>query len=228
MGNNKKLRTQNEGLIMKEDDDTEMQQRPSRHLPFLSSISRTRCSATEIRPGLWLGSGSDAEWLDKLKSKSISCILNVADDVPNFHEAEGIFEYCNLNVTDFGRDVGISRVFDVAFQFLNQAKDGGKSVLVHCAAGANRSATIVIAWLMISEHWTLAHAWAHVKGVRAGVCPQRDNVRELMAFERQLRPEGPGSFDTEHDFYTQTISTTVSGARDGPEEGEGVMAPHNS
>lgn len=117
--------------------------------------SRFQLWATDIlNEQIFLGSGSNAADLDQLRAHGIKRVLNVADDVPNFHEREE-FIYHRLNVVDFGQDEGISRVFPGAFEFLDTAFLQKEPVLVHCAAGANRSATIVLAWLMHSQQWTL-------------------------------------------------------------------------
>jgi hypothetical protein len=55
-------------------------------------------------------------------------ILNVADDVPNYHEKIGKFVYLQLHVQDMGYDKGISRVFDGAFEYVNR-----KFKLVDCS-----------------------------------------------------------------------------------------------
>ena len=98
-----------------------------------------------IENELYFGLGNDSASLSKLLENKVERIVNVADDVENFHEKEKHFQYLNSNVTDFGQDAGISRVFEEAFMFLQEGKDAHESILVHCAAGANRSATIVIA-----------------------------------------------------------------------------------
>ena len=60
--------------------------------------------ATQISKDIFLGSGRDAENLEKLRENKITHILNVADDVPNFYEriCPGEFVYHNLGVADFG------------------------------------------------------------------------------------------------------------------------------
>ena len=45
------------------------------------------------------------------------------------------------------------------------------SVLVHCAAGVSRSASIVIAYLMRIKGWTYAEAFSYVKSKRFVICP---------------------------------------------------------
>ena len=157
--------------------------------------------ANEIIPGkMWLGSGTHASNIEELRTRHITRILNVADDVENFHESEGIV-YENLNVTDFGQDKGIMRVFPQAFRFLQTASDENQPTLVHCAAGANRSATVVIAWLMYSQSLTLFDAWKFVKSIKKGVCPMNDNRRQLLMYERELY-HGVSSFVSDENFIT--------------------------
>ena len=72
---------------------------------------------------LYLGSGKDAMNLQKIRMHGVRYILNVADDIPNFHESNrqsGLI-YKNLQVGDFGSDIGISRVFDEAIAFVKDA-----------------------------------------------------------------------------------------------------------
>jgi hypothetical protein len=143
--------------------------------------------ASEIYNGfLWLGSGNDAENLEGLQECKITHVLNVADDVPNYFPEQ--FIYHNLQVADFGADQGITRVFESAFKFVEEVKahDGGR-VLVHCAAGINRSATLTIALVMHFEpELTLADAFKKVLEKR-GISPFKDNRKQLLQWEMQVR-----------------------------------------
>jgi len=109
------------------------------------------------------------------------------------------FTYLHLPVRDFGQDPGISRIFPKAFAALEEAEREGRPVLVHCAVGANRSATLVIAWLIKSRGWTLRESWEYVRKRKPGVCPMSDNRRELLRFEASLY--GKTSFG-EEEFLT--------------------------
>ena len=83
--------------------------------------------ATQISKDIFLGSGRDAENLEKLREHKITHILNVADDVPNFHEKihPREFIYHNLGVADFGQEVGgIAKHFSAAFAFVKTSQIG--------------------------------------------------------------------------------------------------------
>jgi protein-tyrosine phosphatase len=137
---------------------------------------------SKIRPWLFLGSIDDASNLEFLKSNGVTHILNVADDVKNFHPNE--FIYRNLNVKDFGDDLGISRVFPDAFDFTELVLQANGIMLVHCYAGINRSCTVATVILMKFEGFTLKKAFESVARIRPRVNPQEDNRQHLLQYEK--------------------------------------------
>ena len=59
-------------------------------------------------------------------------------------------------------------------------------VLVHCTVGVSRSATLVLAYLMIRQNLTLVEAIKTVKDHR-GVIPNRGFLRQLNGLDGILR-----------------------------------------
>ena len=161
--------------------------------PAASELARRRePDITDLDDGLWLGPGRAAADSELLRTCQITHILNVADDVPNYHEADEALTYCRLDVGDFGSDAGVRRVFEQAHVFVAAAlasdsadgRHGRRGVLIHCANGSNRSPTVAIAVLMQLRRWSLANAWSHVSS-RRPVQPLADMRRELLAYERE-------------------------------------------
>jgi hypothetical protein len=147
-----------------------------------------RSSASAIFPDfMWLGSGRDASDLEMLVEHKITHILNVADDVPNYFP--GRFTYRNLNVADFGSDPGISRVFESAFEFIQHVQSCNGRVLIHCAAGVNRSATVVVASIMHFHGKSLREAFEFVLKKRR-IYPLKDNREELIRWEASKSSNG--------------------------------------
>ena len=141
---------------------------------------------------VFLGSGCDASNLEKLQTNAVGRVLNVADDVPNFHVDVGI-NYCRLEIADFGAEAilhedGIRRVFGVARDFvLENAPDPKRpNILVHCANGSNRSVTVVLALLLLLDGCSLRTAWQTVKSRRNCAMPLRDNRVALVEFEKEV------------------------------------------
>ncbi|KAF6108359.1 dual specificity phosphatase 13 [Phyllostomus discolor] len=61
-------------------------------------------------------------------------------------------------------------------------------VLVHCAMGVSRSATVVLAFLMIYENLTLVEAIQTVQAHR-DICPNSGFLRQLQVLDNRLRRE---------------------------------------
>ncbi len=64
--------------------------------------------------------------------------------------------------------------------------DLGKRVLVHCDAGNNRSATVVIAYLMYALHLTTDEAIAFARAKRPSIGPHSFQVQALREYEVSL------------------------------------------
>ncbi|KAL1264827.1 hypothetical protein QQF64_005182 [Cirrhinus molitorella] len=59
-------------------------------------------------------------------------------------------------------------------------------VLVHCAVGVSRSASLVVAYLMIHQHLSLLDAIKAVKQ-RRWIFPNRGFLKQLRALDATLR-----------------------------------------
>jgi hypothetical protein len=57
-------------------------------------------------------------------------------------------------------------------------------VLVHCAGGVSRSATIVLGYLMAKRNMTFESALSHLRAVRPWVNPNEGFAAQLREFER--------------------------------------------
>jgi len=74
--------------------------------------------------------------------------------------------------------------------FIQRAIVEGNKVYVHCAAGVSRSASVVIAYLMVSHRIGYAEAFEMVRKKRF-VEPNDGFVQALKELESRLRDEGP-------------------------------------
>ena len=73
--------------------------------------------------------------------------------------------------------------------FIAEGRAAG-GVLVHCYAGQSRSAALVMAYLMATEHKGLVEAWAAVRRARPCARPNSGFLQQLAAYAAELGLEG--------------------------------------
>jgi len=71
-----------------------------------------------------------------------------------------------------------------AVQFIENGRKAGGNVVVHCAQGKSRSSTVVIAYLMAKQGWTMDAALRFVQTKRPEAEPNPNFIEQLKEFER--------------------------------------------
>uniref|UniRef100_A0A8D0GED6 Dual specificity protein phosphatase n=1 Tax=Sphenodon punctatus TaxID=8508 RepID=A0A8D0GED6_SPHPU len=137
----------------------------------------------EILPFLYLGSAHHAARRDMLDALGITALLNVSSDCPNHFE--GHFQYKCIPVED-NHKADISSWFMEAIEYIDSVKDCPGRVLVHCQAGISRSATICLAYLMMTKRVKLEEAFEFVKQRRSIISPNFSFMGQLLQFESQV------------------------------------------
>ena len=124
---------------------------------------------SRILKNLYLGNREDAMDLAVLQRLGIKHVVNATAQLKNFHE--GTLSYIKINEKD-KEGVDLSVYFDEVTDFIAAALDSGSGVLVHCVAGASRSVTFVLAYMMCpkGEQLCLKDAFDFVKARRRCVC----------------------------------------------------------
>ncbi|KAL7848240.1 hypothetical protein AOLI_G00229580 [Acnodon oligacanthus] len=144
--------------------------------------------ADEVWPRLYIGDQDIASDRRELIKLGITHILNCAQS----KWRGGAEYYEGMNITYHGIEAHDSPSFDMsvnfypAAEFIHKALSMGGTVLVHCAVGVSRSATLVLAYLMIRQNMTLVEAIKTVKDHR-GVIPNRGFLRQLSGLDSILR-----------------------------------------
>uniref|UniRef100_A0A3B5KJX5 protein-tyrosine-phosphatase n=1 Tax=Takifugu rubripes TaxID=31033 RepID=A0A3B5KJX5_TAKRU len=137
-----------------------------------------------ILPFLYLGNERDAQDLDLLRHLNIGYVVNVTTHLPLYHVNSGL-RYKRLPATDNSKQ-NLRQYFEEVFEFIEEAYQSGRGVLVHCQAGVSRSATIVIAYLMKHTLMTMTDAYKYVRSRRPVVSPNLNFMGQLLEFERDL------------------------------------------
>ncbi|KAJ8275998.1 hypothetical protein COCON_G00077500 [Conger conger] len=138
-----------------------------------------------ILPFLFLGNERDAQDLNLLLQFNIGFVVNVTTHLPLYHLDTGLVRYKRLPATDNSRQ-NLRQYFEEVFEFIEEAHQTGRGVLVHCQAGVSRSATIVIAYLMKHTLMTMMDAYKYVRSRRPVVSPNLNFMGQLLEFERDL------------------------------------------
>lgn len=140
---------------------------------------------SEILPGVWLGGArfmNDEQWEEFARRKKVGLVVTAAK------EQKGVCSQARrLRVdVDDSPDEDLLRYFSGVCAQLEGAFARKEVVLVHCAAGISRSATLVIAWLMFRQGLSLDEALSFVRKRRPIVRPNLGFMRQLQIWETQI------------------------------------------
>lgn len=140
-----------------------------------------------IEPYLYLG-GASINLNPKLANYyGITHILNMASEqAPNMQ----LFGNRNIKYKHIPADdvlnYNIRYHFEEAFEIIDDARRTNGRILVHCAMGISRSATIVIAYLMSRYNMNLRAAYDYVRSKRPIIAPNSLFLKLLQDFENEL------------------------------------------
>jgi hypothetical protein len=116
--------------------------------------------AAEIVEGIWLGDATDAMDTETLTEKKVSCVVNCAEKhtlTCGEYYPFG-WNYLGLGCDDHASYDILGNHLSEFCEFMDKCVGEKKKVLVHCAAGINRSATLLIAYLVERRGMSLIDA----------------------------------------------------------------------
>ena len=130
-----------------------------------------------IKGKLYLGDmfdACDSKFIEFYNIDTIICVasrLKITNTNPQIKKYQfDLEDDYSCNISDF-------------FDEINTLIKNNKTVLVHCAAGVSRSATIVLAYLIQNENLSLREAFLKVRQKRPRICPNKEFMKQLIAFE---------------------------------------------
>ncbi|KAI0977878.1 hypothetical protein GJ496_001893 [Pomphorhynchus laevis] len=165
-------------------------------IPYNSNIYWPT-NGNDIRPysrilsHLYLGDGRTATDLNVLKRLGITHVLNAAQGSMLGQVATNATYYYHFNIDFFGipaldsLNFNMMPYFESAADFIDSAIRKRGTVYVHCKVGVSRSASIVLAYLMIKKQMTLENAIKYVQSKRM-ICPNENFLAQLCTLEQQL------------------------------------------
>ncbi|CAF1011673.1 unnamed protein product [Didymodactylos carnosus] len=165
---------------------------------FDRSSHSTSHSSEIIESFLYLGgernSKNSQELFDRLK---ITHILNVAWETGNLFPDKIVYK--NISLKD-SLDENIIDYIDDCVQFIEHVKSQNGKLLIHCIQGISRSSSIVIAYLMYCNNWSLLTALNFVKSKRSIIKPNEYFMTQLMIYECMLQGKKQGNNQEKHEL----------------------------
>jgi dual specificity phosphatase 12 len=137
-----------------------------------------------IVDNIYLGDWRAAENLDTLKQHGITHIINCAAFLPEKYQTE--FEYLSLHLNDDHKQ-NLSDAIKLSNDYIKKINDSKTNteakIFVHCIKGKSRSASIVIAYLMINKNMGYKEALQFVVNKRAIAKPNKFFEEQLISLE---------------------------------------------
>lgn len=158
--------------------------------------------ADEIVPGLWLGNRHAAADPQFISEKKIQAVFNCSKDLPFL---KSIPRQYRVPVDDSRQEPDISNLekwsYEIVFkisQEVRRARADGTAVLVHCAAGMQRSAASVAMFLIATQNMTANQAMQYIRSKREiAFIPEANFDKSIRGFEvvfnREVRPKLPAA-----------------------------------
>lgn len=131
----------------------------------------------EIAPGVLLGRRPSRLDRASFRSLGVTAVLDLCAELPATRTLTGTEHYKLLPVLDY--EAPTLAQLEEAVAFVEAHRATGK-VLVHCALGHSRSATVVAAWRMATDPREVDAVEADLRAARPGVLftePQREVLR---------------------------------------------------
>jgi len=144
--------------------------------------------AHEILPGIWLGNvyaSKDTFWQ---KQNKISAIINCTKDLPFSSTDLSLYRipvHDNLEREEI-RNLELWS-FEIVYKISNEVKKGNH-ILIHCAAGMQRSAACLAMYLIAITRCTTDEAITFIRNKRSiAFTPKANFYDSIKGFETQLR-----------------------------------------
>ena len=149
-------------------------------------------NADEIVPGMWLGNriaALDSQWLGE---KGIRCVFNCTKDIPfqNVQRKYRVPVDDNLEAAEI-RNLELWS-YEIVYKMTREYQTG-QPMLVHCAAGMQRSAACVAMFLVATRNMNPDQAIASIKRIRPIAFMPQANFRASLegfynSYQRDIAP----------------------------------------
>ncbi len=136
---------------------------------------------------MYLGGHNSVKYVNRLVAKGVTHVLNMAGELylDSSQMARYNIKLLHIEAKDT-KTYNIRQDFDRAFKFIDETLIRKGKIIVNCARGVSRSATIVLAYLMFRYNFNLADAYKLVIKLRPQVRPNSNFRKILEMYEHEL------------------------------------------
>ncbi|KAF2099290.1 phosphatases II [Rhizodiscina lignyota] len=147
------------------------------------ALPATNLDMSRISNEMYISGYVFASNLTLLHIYGITHIINLTLEHPNYHPS--YFMYLRVPAKDDSSERLSPRFRQIA-GFVRAAKASNGRILFHCSFGVSRSATAVLATLMLNEGMRLEQAWTLLKKAKRDVEPNTTFFNELRWLEKDV------------------------------------------
>jgi dual specificity MAP kinase phosphatase len=146
--------------------------------------------AHEIVPGIWLGNKRASENAKWMKEKEITVVFNATKDIPF---SPSIKKQYRIPVDDNLQPEEIRNMTlwsqEAVYKIMKE-HNTGNNLLIHCAAGMQRSAALVAMYLITIRGYSWQQAITYIQGIRPIAFRPSPNFRDsLIEFDKLYHRE---------------------------------------
>jgi protein-tyrosine phosphatase len=124
--------------------------------------------ANEIIPNLWLGNRNSPKEIDTLKNNNIKLIINCSKNLN--YDTDVNIQVVRLSINDVNSEESnqiLGDQIEYLIYLVNLYLNNNCGVLIHCYAGVQRSATVVLCYLLKYKNMNLNMGKAIMKQNRS-------------------------------------------------------------
>ena len=142
-------------------------------------MTSTQITATELSPNLWIGNANDLLIGDFINTFDviINCTKNIPFPEKSTCKTIRVFVDDNLDPVELDN---LYKYLDKITQYIHAYLVNGRRVFVHCFAGKQRSASVIVAYYMRYFHMSLEEATTALQSKRQIVFEPLCNFRPIL------------------------------------------------
>lgn len=148
-------------------------------------------NADQVIEGLWLGNKQASQDAQFLKTNDITVIVNCTKDLPFLENPEVPTIKYRVPIDDNLQQQEINNMVSWLAKLcpiIDKHHKQGHKILIHCYAGMQRSAIMMLSYLYQYHGMSANHAYYHIKHVRPIAFSPMVNFKSSFCQRFQIKP----------------------------------------